>query len=101
MNPSSPEPRIPMPDADALAPEVAQLLALASDPDGTPLLTVAALAHHPPLLAPFLGWAAALALDGALSKRDHELLALRTAFRCASQFEWDEHARYAREVVSP
>ena len=87
--------RIPLPNAEQLAPEVAQLLALASDPDGTPLLTVAALANHPPLLGPFLGWAAALALEGALPKRDHELLALRTAHLCGSEFEWDEHCAYA------
>jgi alkylhydroperoxidase family enzyme len=37
-----------------------------------------------------------LALHGALPKRDHELLALRTACRCHSDFEWDEHAGYAR-----
>src|SRR5690348_5346918 len=90
--------RIPLPDPEQLAPENAQLLALASDPDGTPLLTVAALANHPPLLGPFLGWAAALALEGALAKHDHELLALRTAHRCASEFEWDEHARYAADA---
>ena len=90
--------RIPLPDPEQLPPDVAQLLALASDPDGTPLLTVAALANHPPLLAPFLGWAAALALQGALTKRDHELLALRTAHLWQSQFEWDEHSRYAADA---
>ncbi len=87
--------RIPLPDPGQLTPEVSELLTLASDPDGVPLLTIAALANHPPLLAPFLGWAAALALQGALSKRDHELLALRTAHNWRSDFEWDEHARYA------
>jgi alkylhydroperoxidase family enzyme len=89
------EPRIALPDPQTLAPKVAQLLSLASDADGTPLLTVAALAHHPPLLGPFLGWAGALALEGALAKREHELLALRIAHRCGSAFEWDEHCGYA------
>jgi 4-carboxymuconolactone decarboxylase len=89
------QPRIPLPDPQSHTNEVAQLLALASDTDGNALLTVAALANHPPLLGPFLGWAAALALEGALAKREHELLALRTAHRCHSAFEWDEHCGYA------
>ncbi len=46
-------------------------------------------------MGPFLGWAAALALEGALAKRDHEILALRTAHNCSSGFEWVEHSRFA------
>jgi 4-carboxymuconolactone decarboxylase len=88
--------RLTPPDPRELPRSTAEVLALASDGDGTPLLTVAVLAHHPPLLAPFLGWAAALALEGSLAKRDHELLALRTALRCESAFEWREHVGYAR-----
>jgi hypothetical protein len=37
-----------------------------------------------------------LALNGALPRRDHEILALRTAYRCQSDFEWNEHAGYAK-----
>jgi alkylhydroperoxidase family enzyme len=47
------------------------------------------------LVKAFLGWAAALALNGALSRRDHELLALRAAHNCCSEFEWAEHVEYA------
>jgi alkylhydroperoxidase family enzyme len=54
--------------------------------------TIVALANQPALLGPFLGWAAALALNGVLSKRDHELLAMRAAYNCRSPFEWGEHA---------
>jgi alkylhydroperoxidase family enzyme len=57
---------------------------------------MAVLARQPDLLSPFLGWAAALALQGVLSKRDHELLALRAARNCRSDFEWGEHVEYAR-----
>jgi alkylhydroperoxidase family enzyme len=60
--------------------------------------TVAALAHPEALLAPFLGWAAALALEGTLPKRDHELLALRASWNGRSAFEWGEHAGYARQA---
>ena len=54
------------------------------------------LARQPDLLGPFLGWAAALALNGVLPARAHELLALRVASNCGSEFEWTEHAAYAR-----
>jgi 4-carboxymuconolactone decarboxylase len=88
--------RLSPPPLDELDQATAELLDLASGPDGTPLLTIGVLAHHPPLVAPFVGWAAALALLGALATRDHELLALRTAWLCGSDFEWDEHVGYAR-----
>lgn len=56
---------------------------------------MAVLARQPDLFAPFLGWAAALALNGVLSKRHHELLALRAAWNCRSGFEWVEHVEFA------
>ena len=56
------------------------------------------IAHHPTLLEPFLGFAAALASRGVLPKRSAELLALRTAWNCRSSFEWGHHALYAREA---
>jgi alkylhydroperoxidase family enzyme len=87
--------RLAGPNPTHLSEATAELLTLASDSDGEPLLTVAVLAHNPPLLGPFLGWAAALALEGSLPKRVHELLALRTAVRCGSEFEFREHAGYA------
>jgi 4-carboxymuconolactone decarboxylase len=61
-----------------------------------PLAILTVLAHAPRLLGPFLGWASALALEGALPRRDHELLALRTAVNCTSEFEWGHHVTYAR-----
>ncbi len=57
---------------------------------------MAVLARQPDLLGPFLGWAAALALNGLLNQRHHELLALRAAWNCRSAFEWVEHVEYAR-----
>ena len=60
------------------------------------ILTVIARQHR--LLAPFLGWASALALHGVLPRRDHELLALRTAANCRSDFEWGHHVVYGRAV---
>jgi len=53
------------------------------------------IAHHPRLLEPFLGFAAALA-RGELPRRESELLALRAAWNCRSEFEWGHHVLYAR-----
>lgn len=89
--------RLAPPDPASLAPDVARLLrATAQGKDREPPGTMALLAHAPPLLAPFVGWAASLALKGALSHRQHELLALRAGWRCRSPFEWGEHATLAR-----
>lgn len=88
--------RIPVPRGDELRDDVAQLLPLIAPPGREPARTMAVLARQPDLLSPFLGWAAALALQGVLSHREHELLALRVAWNCKSDFEWGEHVEYAR-----
>lgn len=54
------------------------------------------LAYHPRLMKPFLGFATAVAQEGALSRRDSELLALRAAWNCRSDFEWGHHVVFAR-----
>lgn len=87
--------RIPLPRGDELRDDVGQLLPLIAPPGREPARTMAVLARQPDLLSPFLGWAAALALQGVLSHRDHELLALRVACNCKSDFEWSEHVEYA------
>jgi alkylhydroperoxidase family enzyme len=56
------------------------------------------LAHQPALLGPFLTWAAALALRGVIPRRDHEILALRTAWLLDSTFEWNEHVVFAHDA---
>jgi 4-carboxymuconolactone decarboxylase len=90
--------RIPVPRRDELRADVAELLPLIAPPGREPARTMAVLARQPDLLSPFLGWAAALALNGVLSHRDHELLALRAAWNCGSEFEWVEHVEYALEA---
>jgi 4-carboxymuconolactone decarboxylase len=90
--------RIPDPAPGELRADVGELLPLIARPGGLPASTMVVLARSPDLLAPFLGWAAALALNGVLSNRDHELLALRAAHNCGSKFEWDEHRDYARDA---
>ena len=62
--------------------------------DHTPNM-LRAIAHHPRLLEPFLGFAATLA-RGELPRRESELLALRASWNCRSEFEWGHHVLYAR-----
>ena len=71
-----------------------ELLSRAGWDRHTPNL-VRAIAHHEDLLGPFLGFATALATRGALPRRASELLALRAAWNCRSEFEWGHHALYA------
>ncbi len=61
-----------------------------------PLAILPVIAHQDRLLGPFLAWASAIALEGVLSRRDSELLALRVAHLCDSEFEWVHHEVYAR-----
>jgi alkylhydroperoxidase family enzyme len=91
-------PRIAVPRPEELRADVAQLLPLIAPAGREPARTMAVMARQPELLAPFLGWAAALALNGVLPNRAHELLALRVAWNCRSAFEWAEHVEYARQA---
>jgi alkylhydroperoxidase family enzyme len=88
--------RVPIPRPDELRADVRELLPLTAKPGREPARTMSLLARQPDLLAPFLGWAAALALNGVVPKREHEIVALRVAWNCRSEFEWGEHAEYAR-----
>lgn len=90
--------RLPPPEPASLDTEVADLLSLALAPSGETAETIAVLAHSPALVGPFLGWAMALHSHGVLSKRVHEIVALRVAHLCGSAYEWDEHARWAAEA---
>jgi 4-carboxymuconolactone decarboxylase len=90
--------RVPVPRPEELREDAAKLLPLIAPAGREPARTMAILALQPDLLQPFLGWAAALALNGVLGAREHEVLALRTAWNCASEFEWSEHVEYARDA---
>jgi alkylhydroperoxidase family enzyme len=86
------EPRLPPLAPAEWSDEVRRVFAHAANP----LAILRTLAHQPALLAPFLGWAVALAGRGALPRRTSELLALRVAWLCRSAYEWGHHAEYAR-----
>ncbi|MGH0032428.1 MAG: carboxymuconolactone decarboxylase family protein [Myxococcota bacterium] len=83
--------RIPSLEPDQWSDEVRQLL----NPSPRPLHILTTLAHHPTLLAAFLPFAASLTLRGRLPRRDAEILSLRAAWNCGSDFEWGHHRLYA------
>jgi 4-carboxymuconolactone decarboxylase len=98
----------PLPDAD-WSPELVRLLEGTRDRVASlegalptakpkPPAILRTLAHHPDLVGPFLDFATVLAQQGALSRRDSELLALRASWNCQSEFEWGHHALYARAL---
>jgi len=95
---STPEYRVTVPAKDDVEAETARLLEFVDRPPRGPIPTVAVLAHTAPLFGPFLGWASAIALEGALPKRDHELVALRAIHHCHSEFERVEHSEFARDL---
>jgi 4-carboxymuconolactone decarboxylase len=61
-----------------------------------PLPILAVMAHHPTFLGPFLEWATAVAQRGRITKREQEILALRVALHCRSEFEWGHHVVFGR-----
>ena len=69
--------------------------AVGDGPTARPLHLPAVVAHHERLLGPYMAWATAVARGGVLAPRDSALLALRTALRCGSDFEWGVHAASA------
>ena len=93
---AEPHARIVLPTRDDVAEETAALLELVDRPPRGPIPTVAVLSHTPRLFGPFLGWASALALEGTLSRRDHELAALRAIHHCGSEFQRVEHSEFGR-----
>jgi alkylhydroperoxidase family enzyme len=70
--------------------------ALLADLPGADLNIVATLMRHPDLFRPFAAFASALTLNGLLDARSRELLTLRTAVNCGSDYEWGQHVEGAR-----
>ena len=86
------------------SPEMAELFDKAGlrAPDGSPLNIFGTLAHHPALLRRWLVFASHVLAKNSLARRDRELLILRTGWRCASQYEFSQHALIALQCdISP
>ena len=64
--------------------------------EGAPRI-LGTVAKHPHLLEPMLKFSSALAA-GVLPRRASEILALRAAWNCRSDFEWGHHTRYGLDA---
>jgi alkylhydroperoxidase family enzyme len=64
-------------------------------PDGTPLNIFGTLANHPDLLRRWMVLAGHVMAKNSLPPRDREILILRTGVRCASVYEFSQHAEIA------
>lgn len=60
-----------------------------------PLALLATLVAHPTLLRSWLPLTRTIQYAGTLPDRDRELLVLRTAWNCHSDYEWGHHVRIA------
>jgi alkylhydroperoxidase family enzyme len=54
------------------------------------------LAHHPKLMRSWLGFGGRLLQRSSFSDRERELMILRTAARCGSDYEWGQHVGIGR-----
>ena len=64
-------------------------------PDGTSINIFGTLAHHPDLLRRWMVFAGHVMSKNTLPPRDREILILRTGVRCASRYEFAQHAEIA------
>jgi 4-carboxymuconolactone decarboxylase len=77
-------------------PDIQEILDAATRLTGTPANINLTLAKHPGLFRHFAGFTGKLLLAGKLPPRDRELLILRTAWRCACDYEWGQHREIAQ-----
>ena len=94
--PTSPRPvRIPTKPATEWTEADRQILGNVIGVGGVPrpIHLPGVIAQHPTFLSPYIEWAKAIALSGVLSPRYNEILALRTAYLCRSEFEWGVHTQ--------
>jgi alkylhydroperoxidase family enzyme len=56
------------------------------------------LANHPGLMRRFMPFGGKLLMKGKLPARERELVILRTAWLCQSDYEWGQHARIGRDA---
>ncbi len=89
-------PRLDPLPAEGNPPEIQLLLDGAAGSTGGAANIFRTLAHHPGVLRRFLPFGGKLLFGGRLPARDRELLILRTAWNCGSDYEWGQHARIGR-----
>ena len=88
-------PRIGPLSPDELDDQARELLGGAAAPNATARNIFATLVRHPGLFRRWMPFGGKL-LAGKLPARDRELLILRTAWRCRSEYEWGQHVTIAQ-----
>src|SRR5271156_5605277 len=89
------EPRIPPLPSDQWPESVTGTLEALQGPDGQVLNIFATFARHPRLFKRWLALGGQLLQGSELPARDRELLILRCAWHCRSDYEWGQHVRIA------
>ena len=90
-------PRIPPLREEETDEQTSTLLDEVRLPNAEAVNIFATLVRYPGLYRRWMPFAGKL-LAGKLPARDRELLILRSAWRCASSYEWGQHVRLAKQV---
>jgi 4-carboxymuconolactone decarboxylase len=90
-------PRIPPLRDEETDEQTSALLEEVRLPNAEAVNIFATLVRYPGLYRRWMPFAGKL-LAGKLPARDRELLILRSAWRCASSYEWGQHVRLARQA---
>ncbi|HJW64820.1 MAG TPA: carboxymuconolactone decarboxylase family protein [Actinomycetes bacterium] len=77
-------------------PDIQELLDFGTEGTGGASAVFLTLARNPELFRRWLPMAAEFYTDTSLAPRQRELLILRTAWRCRSDYEWGQHVRMGR-----
>lgn len=91
-----PDARVPL--VTDPSPEVREILARVTVREGPPANIFLAMAHHPRLLKRFNVLGGLFLGRGLLPERERELVILRTAWRCRSEYEFGQHTLFARRA---
>jgi 4-carboxymuconolactone decarboxylase len=92
------EPRVAPIDPTTAPGDIAAFLTDATAGTGGALNIFTTMANHPGLLRRYLPFGGKLLLGGVIDARSRELMILRTAWNCRSEYEWGQHARIGREI---
>jgi 4-carboxymuconolactone decarboxylase len=79
-------------------PDVQELIDGATTLPGGAANIFLTLANHPGLMRRFMPYGGKLLAGGKLPGREREIVILRTAWLCQSDYEWGQHVRIGREA---
>ena len=96
--PTTPPPRIPPLAVAERDDEVRELLAAATGSPDRDLNIFSTFVRNRRLFRRWLGFAGSLLVRGSLPDRHRELLIMRTAWNCGSEYEWGQHVPFAQRA---